>query len=704
MKSNDQNPLYALLQKKYAILIVLGLLACIFTTAYYICTVSLDTKKAEILEEESQVLTTWVQGTTQAMELWVQSVDEQGQRVSTSDLYRVFLEDVRLAGQEVAGKINTLDSAAPTSALDDNYVYFIEQVPHMRSVLYDFMVYNGMSDARLVSENGTTILSGLQIPTPVTEAQKKCIAQAIATNTITFAPIRGTAAAMVIDYALPIPPLFAETSDKPIAAVMLTQPVTNQIAQFLSREMRADSTLVPNILQKSNDKFELIKISSPQPTTIQNSLDFDTNNVLPFAKRQAVGSSTEVYSYGEKVKGIDLYVVLELPTEILDQTFTSLAWTTYGLGALGSIGITLLCALLWWVVIGTEQKAVANRFKNLYDVIAQQKGLLDSINLSLEVGLILVDSHGVIKISNKTFNEIVEQDHEQMKDANLMSVFDPQLAGDFMQKVTEVVESGDPANFEIAVQKTDEQLLFRVTMYPFRDNPLDDIDNGNVVGAVATLQDITAFRRNSEKNRKKQENIVHAFVRAIEGVDPYLTGHSQMMSNIGVLMAKHIEMANEDIQTVHDASIFSQIGKLFINREILTKTGKLEPEELAAIRNLPVKAYEVLSGIGFSDPIATAVLEMYENIDGTGYPKGIQGEEIIVQARILAITNAFCAMISERAFRKGLPIPDAIARLKGDTNKFDQKLVDVLTEVIDSPEGMQALIVEKDNLTFEKTN
>ncbi len=692
MKTNEQNPLYALMQKKYAILIIAGLLMFIFTAAYYVCTVSLESKKKAILDEENIVLTTWVQGTVQAMNIWTESVDEQGQRVSTSELYRMFLEEVRMAGDAVASEINTLDTQ--TRNLNPDYDTFIEQVPLMRDVLYDFMSYNGMTDARLIGANGTTILSGLQIPTPLTEDQKNAALKAIETNTITFAPIRSSAATMVIDYALPIPPLFVENSEKPIAALLLTLPVTNQIAQFLSRELHSESGLVPQIIQKNGDVFQSIQIQSPQPQEVKNTVSFE-NGILPFGVRLSVASNQEVYSYGEKVPGLDLYVVLENPSVNINQIFKSLAWTTYGLGALASLGVTLLFALLWWVVIGTEQKAVATRFRNLYDVIAQQKGLLDSINLSLEVGLILVDSSGFIKISNKTFNEIVDADDEKMKDANLMSVFAPQLAASFMEKVNHVVKEGNPLNFEIEVEKPHDTLLFRVTLYPFHDNPNDNIDNTDISGAVATLQDITAFRRNSEKNRKQQENIVHAFVRAIEGVDPYLTGHSQMMSNVGVLMAKHMGMSPEEVQTVDNASIFSQIGKLFISRDILTKTGKLDESELAEIKKLPIKAHEVLSGIGFSAPIASSVLEMYEQMDGNGYPKGLKGSEIIIQARILAITNAFCAMISERAFRKGLPISDALGRLSEDQNKFDQELVKILTEVINTPEGAKALIVEK---------
>ncbi len=684
--SNEQNPINSILHKKSALFLLCGFLLAIFAVAYYVSTLNYENAKEEILSEESITQTTWVQGTVQAVTLWAEAVDEQAQRVSVNPVYTQFLQDVITAGDDVASEINTLDTRS--IEIGSSYEYFLEQIPFLRDALYDFMLYNNMLDARIVDANAITILSGLQIPSPITDNQINTVLQAIENDHIAFGPVRTSAATMVIDYALAIPPV--DGSD-PFAALLLTAPITNQIAQFLSREIRSDSERLPHIIQKVGDEYQNIQVQTPQPTTINVPLDFDEAGVLPFAIRQSISTDGEVYSYGEKIPGLDMYVVIELPAETINTTFSSLAWTIYGLGVLASVGVTLLFALLWWMMIGTEQKAAATRFRNLYSVINQQKGLLDSINLSLEVGLILVDAEGTIKIANKTFSEIVGKCTDDVENSSLLSMFEAQLAGTIMSKVNEVIETASHCTFEIEVPKNDENFLFRVTMYPFKN----DAESDQVAGAVATLQDITAFRRNSEKNKKQQANIIQAFVRAIEGIDPYLTGHSQMMSNIGVLMSKHLNMSDEEIAAVRDASIFSQIGKLFVDREILTKTGKLTDEELKAIRQIPQHAYEVLSGIGFAAPIAKAVWEMYEQVDGNGYPKGLKGDDIILQARILAITNSFCAMISERSFRAGLPISDAIARLKSDSNKFDSQLVDVLTEVINTPEGAQALIVDK---------
>ncbi len=694
IKKEEQVSVISQVKKKNTLVIILGILLFIFAGAYYVCTIDYEKRKLEIFNEQRLAQETLVSGTKETMLLWAKGLQEEAERISRSDLYRLFLEEVNSADESVSSQINKIGTqGSQNSNLNENedFATFVEQVPFMRDALSDYMNYNSFTDARIIAKNGTTILSALSLPNPLTKEQEQVALDAIKNDIMTFSTVRPSASTLLIDVALPIPPLFENETSKPTGALLLTQSITNQIAQFATRQVRAESNLTQYILQQKNNAYENIKVQSPVPEKVETPIELK-NNVLEFALRQSVNNDAQVYSYGMHVDNINFLVVSELPAHILQETFTTLAWTIYGLGALASIGVTLLFALLWWVMIGTEQRAAATKFKNLYDVIQQQKVLLDSINVSLQVGLMLVDKVGKALITNKTFADIVSRDEESMKDESLMSLFEGSVAGLFMENVTKVAETAKPLTFEIEIPKNQEELLYRVTLYPY----FEDGQSTIAKGAVATFQDITIFRRNSEKNKKQQVNTIQAFVRAIEAIDPYLTGHSQMMSSVGALMCKKLNMSDEEVSTIETASTFSQVGKLFIDRDILTKQGKLTEDELALIRQLPEKAYEVLSGIGFSAPIALAVREMYEQIDGHGYPHGKKGDEIILQARILAITNTFCALISERAFRAGLPVAEAIKRLKEDVNKFDSNLVDVLADVIGTPEGVAAVLVKKD--------
>ena len=161
------------------------------------------------------------------------------------------------------------------------------------------------------------------------------------------------------------------------------------------------------------------------------------------------------------------------------------------------------------------------------------------------------------------------------------------------------------------------------------------------------------------------------------------------MAKLGELVAKSMGLSEDGRNTVVMGALLSQVGKLFIPRELLTKKGKLTPEELEEVRKAPEHAYHLLENIDFDLPIARALHEMYENMDGSGYPCGLKGEEILPEARVLSVLNAFCAMVSSRSYREGMSWEKAIAALESSAS-FDQTVVEYLKKVLETPEGLYA--------------
>ena len=107
------------------------------------------------------------------------------------------------------------------------------------------------------------------------------------------------------------------------------------------------------------------------------------------------------------------------------------------------------------------------------------------------------------------------------------------------------------------------------------------------------------------------------------------------------------------------------------------------------MRKVPEHAYNLLENIDFDLPIARALHEMYENMDGSGYPRHLAGEDILPEARVLSVLNAFCAMVSSRSYREGMSWEKAIAALEGSPS-FDQNVVAHLKKVLETPEGLYA--------------
>lgn len=689
---NIQTTLFSGIQKKSALLVAACVAVAVFALAWLICSLQYETRKNAVLQSHQESMQSWVNGTVNAVDLWVENLEAQAKRVSGSGTYRLFGTELSQMDDRTTTLINEMDTGIE---VPDSAFSLAEEVPHIRNTLLEFMNFSGLLDARIVSPQGQTLLSALSRPTPITPEQRQAVAKAVETARMAFAPVRASKSGLVVDAADPLLAVMsADGSEKPVAAVLITTPVTGQIAQFLARDLR-QSFLRPHILQNHNGLWEEVQVHSPVPVPldadIAKSLSLKEDGSLPFGLRPGLDGRTEVYSLGSKVSEMDWWVILEVPADVVHGELKTLGWMIFGIGALISLGVVLGLALLWWVLVGHQQRIIAQRFENLYTLINRQKTLLDSVNVSLNVGLFMADINGNIEIGNRAFAGIARVDEDKLNESTLSSLFDGRVSGQLLDHIREVAVGDDSATFELGLPQADGEHLYRVTMFPFEDTT----DHG-AKGAVAIMQDITEFRRNSEKCRLQQMHTLDAFVRAIEGVDPYLTGHSRKMSVLGDLIAKRMSLGEQDRSTITMAANLSQVGKLFVPRDLLTKTGKLTPEEQAEMTKVPEHAYRVLKDIDFELPVPDAIYEMYERMDGTGYPKRLKGNEISVHARILAVVNAFCAMVSPRSYRSGMPVDEAIASLRNNKASFDTQIVDILDEVLRTTAGAQALLQATD--------
>lgn len=692
MSANTDSPLNTV-QKKLIVPIALILSLCVFFLAYILCSGQYSVKKKELLAMQEDALQGWVQGTVEAASIWTKGLESQARRLSSSEMYRLFATEISQLDSNMAARINEED--VKIQGLSEDASMLVEQVPLMRNVMLDFLNYNGLIDVRIANGAGQILVSALARPTPLSEQQLKILQYSLKKHAIVFAPIRTSPAGLCLDYADPVFSISgqnADENDKAVASVLLTMPVTGQIAQFLARNFHQGEHAQPYIVQKTDTGFACLLLQSPNPVPIEAaSFPLNTAGTLPFGLRASLNSGQQVYSLGTKVPELDWWIVLEIPASEVHSKLESQALQIYGLGLLASVGFILVLALLWWVVIGRQQRAIAERFQSLYAVIQRQKCLLDSINMSIGSGLLMATVKGDILACNPALAEIVRRKEEEIVGSTLVGLFEPSFAVYLLLQIRQVAESNTTAFFEKPITDEQGERLFRVTLYPFSDATENQQDRA--AGAVALFQDITQFRRESEKRRQQQLSTINALVQAVEGVDPHLAGHSHMMGSLVTLMAKEMQLKEADINTLRTAADLSQIGRLFVPRELFSKTEKLTPEEQKELLRVPEHAFNVLRNIDFGMPVPQAIYQMNEYMDGSGHPQQLKGEAIILHARVLAVVNAFSALVSPRSYRNGLPVENAVSVLQEQSQRYDQEIVAVLAKILQSPEGAQAATV-----------
>jgi putative nucleotidyltransferase with HDIG domain len=170
--------------------------------------------------------------------------------------------------------------------------------------------------------------------------------------------------------------------------------------------------------------------------------------------------------------------------------------------------------------------------------------------------------------------------------------------------------------------------------------------------------------------------------RAIEARDPYRRGHSSRVTDLAEAVARALGWSEERIASLRVGGPLHDIGKLAVSDEVLCKEGRLDDDELAQIREHPKIGAKLLLRVTTLREAIPYVLYHHERWDGTGYPSGKRGEEIPVEARVLAIADAFDAMTSDRPYRNALSREEALAEVERCAGtQFDPKIARVFLEV-----------------------
>ena len=186
---------------------------------------------------------------------------------------------------------------------------------------------------------------------------------------------------------------------------------------------------------------------------------------------------------------------------------------------------------------------------------------------------------------------------------------------------------------------------------------------------------------------------IEAMSKTMEWRDPYTAGHQKRVASISTLIAKKLNWSNESIQALYMAAMVHDIGKVAVPAEILTKPTRLTELEMKMVQEHAETGYQILKDVPFPWPIADMVRQHHERLDGSGYPKGLKGDQICMQARILAVADTIEAMATHRPYRPALGLLAAMNEIKVESGtKLDSQVVDAAFEVLKEGNALQLII------------
>ncbi len=184
-------------------------------------------------------------------------------------------------------------------------------------------------------------------------------------------------------------------------------------------------------------------------------------------------------------------------------------------------------------------------------------------------------------------------------------------------------------------------------------------------------------KKSFEKVERLLEDTIGAIALIVQKKDPYTAGHQQRVSQLACAIGQEIGLRDDQIRVIRIAALLHDLGKAFIPAEILAKPGKLSQAELSMVKTHPDADYEILKTIDFSCSIADIVHQHHERIDGSGYPLGLKGDDILAEAKIIAVADVVEAMISNRPYRPAKGVDAAINEIaSGKGNLYDPNAVE----------------------------
>jgi putative nucleotidyltransferase with HDIG domain len=248
----------------------------------------------------------------------------------------------------------------------------------------------------------------------------------------------------------------------------------------------------------------------------------------------------------------------------------------------------------------------------------------------------------------------------------------------------EILESGEDAVLEAGATCLEEKNILIIKSLGHGDMA-DQETLQKVKEGLLAFEDLSMTNKEMEKYeahleqevnkrtlqvKKTLEGVTHAIATITEMRDPYTAGHQRRVAELSCAIAKEMLRPAEEIEGLNIAGALHDIGKMHVPAEILSKPGRLTELEIRMIRTHCQAGYDILNNIEFPWPIAQIILQHHENMDGSGYPCGLSGEDILLRARILRVADVVEAMASNRPYRPALGMGQALEEIAKNKGKL----------------------------------
>ncbi len=331
----------------------------------------------------------------------------------------------------------------------------------------------------------------------------------------------------------------------------------------------------------------------------------------------------------------------------------------------------------------------------ILDLRVLMRSIVENINILINVKFVSLFSFDNIskiykmesfagndKVENDLKNKIIYQNSpivNWLKNSKEIEIKSKLIKGDTENQYIPVIVQMEELNAELVIPLFFDKKLTHILIIGEKNNQdIFTIEELNLLKSLANQASIAFTNATTyDKLKRLYFGTIEAFIKAIESKDTNSHGHSYRVVDIATKIGIEYGLKDEQIELIKYASVLHDVGRIGIPNNILNKPDKLTKKELDEMKMYPKIGSDIISSIEYFEDAAKIILHQHERWDGKGYPDNLKGEQIPLISRIIFVSDAFDALISNRSFRPALSKESAIEEIKNESGKqFDPSVVD----------------------------
>lgn len=355
--------------------------------------------------------------------------------------------------------------------------------------------------------------------------------------------------------------------------------------------------------------------------------------------------------------------------------------------------VSLLMLALIASIIGIWRNASARQSARAANEAGARAELLAAVANHQPEPLYIVDAEQRIWFANRQAAELMQAKPADLRGKELGSAIGAAYAQSLAPAIERTLEEGTAQAVDLQRGKAKAPRTINARLVPLAHIPVAGLPEPTP-GVLVVEQDVTDALSEREHRSQTLQQLVQVIVSRIDRRDPHAAEHSAKVATLAAGTARSMGLDGATIDTTETAARLMNLGKMDIPAEWLTRSGKLNTEERATIRNAVATSADLLSGIAFTGPVAETLRQSQEFVDGSG-PAGKKGDQILISARIIAAANALVGMLSTRAWRDGMKLDEAMQTLQQSSGKqFDRKVISAMSNYLDNLGGAETMASE----------